>query len=225
MNLLSKIVLSMLLLIAVSVSPASATIHNVSGYILEDGTGLSGVTVTDNESIDTTVSNATGYYKLEGYTNQTSYILSANKAGYTTNTLQVDFLDADLTNKNITLVKTTLTAFLTDLSSIVTALTAMFIAVMALFMEPPLSLFIGIALFVMIIGLVARYLLKKVTGFENKRFISKSLTTESRSGARTEISNIMESEFKKKKIDFNRISKEADDIYDFKRSIDKGRFL
>lgn len=198
MNILTKMLVSMLLLIAISVIPASATVHNVSGYILESGTGLSGVTVTDNESIDTTVSNATGYYKLEGYTNQTSYILSASKTGYTTNTLQIDFLDADLTNQNITIAKTTITAFLTDLSSIVTALTAMFTAVMAVFMEPPLSLFIGVGLFVMIVGLIGRYLLKKVVGLENKRFISSTLTTESRSRARTQISNIMESEFKKK---------------------------
>ena len=199
MNILIKVLVSMLLLMAISVIPVSATVHNVSGYILESGTGLSGVTVTDNESIDTTVSNATGYYKLEGYTNQTSYILSASKSGYTTNTLQVDFLDADLTNKNITLSRTSLSAFLIDLSSIVTALATMFTAVMAVFMEPPLSLFIGIGLFVMLVGLIAGYLLKKVKGLENKRFISGSLTTESRSKARIQISDIMESEFKKLK--------------------------
>ena len=223
MNILTKVLVSMLLLMAISAIPVSATVHNVSGYILESGTGLSGVTVTDNESIDTTVSNATGYYKLEGYTNQTSYILSASITGYTTNTLQVDFLDTDLTDKNITLVKTTLNDFLTDLGLIIPSLVTMFTAVMAVFMEPPLSLFIGVGLFVMLVGLIARYLSKKVKGLENKRFISGSLTTESRSKARIQISNIMESEFNKKK--FDRISKEADDIYNFKRSIDKGRFL
>ena len=199
MNILTKVLVSMLLLMAISAIPVSATVHNVSGYILESGTGLSGVTVTDNESIDTTVSNATGYYKLEGYTNQTSYILSASKNEYTTNTLQVDFLDADLTNQNITMVKTTLADFLEDQVSIIPALVTMFIAIMAVFMEPPLSFFIGVGLFIMLVGLIAGYLLKKVKGLENKRFISGSLTTESRSKARIQISNIMESEFKKLK--------------------------
>lgn len=161
MNYLIKIVVSMLLLITLSVMPVSASVHNVTGYIMEDGTGLIGVTVTDNESIDTTVTNATGYYKLEGYTNQTNYILSASKTGYTTNTLTVNFGNADLSNQNITVVKSSITAFLTDLSVIVTALTTMFTAVMLVFMEPPLSLFIGVALFAFIVGIVGRYILKK----------------------------------------------------------------
>lgn len=161
MNSIIKIIVSMLLLTAVCVIPVSATLHNVSGYILEDGSGLIGVTVTDNESIDTTISNVTGYYFLTGYTNQTSYILTASKTGYTDNTLTIDFIESDLTNKNITLVKTTITTFLTDLSSIVTSLTVMFTAVMAVFMEPPLSLFIGIGLFVLLVGLIGKYLLKK----------------------------------------------------------------
>lgn len=53
----------------------------------------------------------------------------------------------------------TLTEFLANLTEIVTALTTMFTSVMAVFMEPPLSLFIGIAIFVMVVGLVARYLM------------------------------------------------------------------
>lgn len=162
MNSIIKIIVSMLLLTAVYVIPVSATVHNVSGYIMESGTGLTGVTVTDNESIDTTISNATGYYFLEGYTNQTSYILTASKAGYTDNTLTIDFIESDLTNKNITLVKTTITAFLTDLSLIVTGLTVMFTAIMTVFMEPPLSLFIGIGLFVLIVGIIGKYLLGRV---------------------------------------------------------------
>lgn len=190
--------LGLILLLSAFVLPVSASVHNVTGYIMEDGNGLSGVTVIDNESIDTTVSNATGYYKLEGYTNQTNYILSASKTGYTTNTLTVNFLDADLSNQNITVSKTTLTAFMTNLASIVTALTTMFTAVMLVFMEPPLSLFIAVALFAFIVGIVGRYILGKAKGLENKRFISSALTTQSRTGARTQISNIMESEFKKK---------------------------
>lgn len=53
----------------------------------------------------------------------------------------------------------TLTEFLTNLTEIVTALTTMFTSVMEVFMEPPLSLFIGIAIFVMVVSLVGRYLM------------------------------------------------------------------
>ena len=54
---------------------------------------------------------------------------------------------------------TSLAEFLTNLTDIVTALTTMFTSVMAVFMEPPLSLFIGVGLFVMLVGLIGRYLL------------------------------------------------------------------
>lgn len=52
-----------------------------------------------------------------------------------------------------------LTEFLANLTEIVTALTTMFTSVMAVFMEPPLSLFIGVALFAFIVGIVGRYLM------------------------------------------------------------------
>ena len=42
---------------------------------------------------------------------------------------------------------TTLTQFIGNISEIVTAITTMFTSVMIIFMEPPLSIFIGIALF------------------------------------------------------------------------------
>jgi hypothetical protein len=54
---------------------------------------------------------------------------------------------------------TDLTGFLANLTEIVTALTTMFTSIMIVFMEPPLSLFIGVALFVMVIGIVGRYLM------------------------------------------------------------------
>lgn len=44
-----------------------------------------------------------------------------------------------------------LTEFLNNLSEIITALTAMFKAILPLFMEPPLSLFIGIAIFLILL--------------------------------------------------------------------------
>jgi len=52
-----------------------------------------------------------------------------------------------------------LTEFLANLTEIVTALTTMFTSVMAVFMEPPLSLFIGVALFAFIVSIVGRYLM------------------------------------------------------------------
>ena len=155
MNLM-KVVL--LLAVLILIPNVSASIHNVSGYVYEDAVGLMGVTVTDNESIDSTTTNATGYYFLEGYTNQTSYILTASKTGYTDSSIDINFLDADLTSKDITIVKTTLTGFLTDIATIVTALTTMFTAIMAVFMEPPLSLFIGVALFMFLVVIVGKYL-------------------------------------------------------------------
>lgn len=54
---------------------------------------------------------------------------------------------------------TTLTTFIANLTEIVTALTTMFTSVMAVFMEPPLVLFIGVALFAFIIAIVGRYLM------------------------------------------------------------------
>lgn len=157
MNIIIKAILSIAVLLMIS-TVTSASLHNVTGHIYEGGVGLTGVTVTDNESIDTTVTNATGYYILDGYTNQTSYILTASKTGYTSNTLTIDFLDANLTGKDITIVKTSLTAFITSLTSIVTGLTTMFTAIMLVFMEPPLVLFIAVVLFVFIIGVIRIYI-------------------------------------------------------------------
>ena len=120
MNILFKMILTLTILISLS-TVGSASLHNVSGYIYVSGTGLSGVTVTDNESIDTTISNATGYYFLAGYTNQTSYVLTATKSGYTSNILDIDFLNADLINKNITIVKQSMLYSLWDMINQVTS--------------------------------------------------------------------------------------------------------
>lgn len=54
-----------------------------------------------------------------------------------------------------------LTEFLANLTEIVTSLTTMFTSVMEVFMEPPLSLFIGVALFAFIVTIVGRYLMGK----------------------------------------------------------------
>lgn len=156
MNLM-KVVL--LLAVLILIPNVSASIHNVSGYVYEDAVGLAGVTVTDNESIDSTTTNATGYYFLEGYTNQTSYILTASKTGYTDSSIDIDFLDAVLTSKDITIVKTTLTGFLSDITIIVTSLTTMFTSIMSIFMEPPLILFMGVLLLVFLVTIVSTYLM------------------------------------------------------------------
>jgi len=54
---------------------------------------------------------------------------------------------------------TTVTQFLANITEIVTALTTMFTSVMAVFMEPPLSIFIGIAIFAFIVRIVGGYLM------------------------------------------------------------------
>jgi len=160
MKSIEKMILSIFLLLLISVIPTSATLHNVSGYVLFDGSGMNGVTVSDNESIDTATTNITGYYTLGGYTNQTSYIITVDDYGiYKGSSLQVDFLEADITNHNLTMAFKSLTTYMSELTSIVTALTTMFSAVMIVFMEPPLSLFIGVALFAFIVSIVGRYLM------------------------------------------------------------------
>lgn len=88
-----------------------------------------------------------------------------------------------------------LTTFLNDLMEIVTALTTMFTSIMAVFMEPPLNLFIGVALFVFITGILIKY----IQGKKKMLFISGAMTTALRADTRQRISNIMESEFKKVK--------------------------
>jgi len=50
----------------------------------------------------------------------------------------------------------TLTQLLTNLTEIATSLTTMATSIMALFMEPPLVVFVGLAIFVAIVGIVRR---------------------------------------------------------------------
>lgn len=51
-----------------------------------------------------------------------------------------------------------LTTFLNDLIEICTFLTDMFISLMSIFMEPPLSIFIGCLLFLIIIDVIIKYI-------------------------------------------------------------------
>lgn len=50
----------------------------------------------------------------------------------------------------------TVTQLLTNLTEIATSLTTMATSIMALFMEPPLVVFVGLAIFVAIVGIVRR---------------------------------------------------------------------
>jgi len=130
---------------------------DVSGYVTESGTGLSGVSMSDNFSIDTTTTNATGYYIMSGYSDNASYLITATFTGYRTNSTIANTTALGVTDADIILTKTNLYSMLTDLDNIVTSITAMFIAIMALFMEPPLVIFVGIILFVFILGMLGKY--------------------------------------------------------------------
>lgn len=54
-----------------------------------------------------------------------------------------------------------LTDFLANLTEIITAITTMFTSVMAVFMEPPLSVFVGMGIFAFVVGIVGRYMLRR----------------------------------------------------------------
>lgn len=54
-----------------------------------------------------------------------------------------------------------LTSFLANLTEIITAITTMFTSVMAVFMEPPLSVFVGMGIFAFVVGIVGRYMLRR----------------------------------------------------------------
>jgi len=159
MKLIVKIMLSLFLLMVISSMPVSASIHNISGYVLDGGEGVLGATVTDNESIDLTVSNVTGYYILDGYTNDTNYMITASLPGHDDSSLLAEFANDSITNHNLTSSTISMTDFLVIITEVVTAVTSIFTAVMVVFMEPPLSLFIGIVIFVFIVGIVAAYLM------------------------------------------------------------------
>ena len=158
-SIIKKLIL-MVLFISLIIIPVSATEHNISGYVTKGGFGMYDVVVHDNESIDSTTTNISGYYFLSGYTNQTSYIISVDDYGvYKGSNLLANVIESDIINHNLTMSFKTLSSYLTDLTGIVTSLTTMFVAIMAIFMEPPLSLFIGIGLFVFLVGLIGKYLL------------------------------------------------------------------
>lgn len=79
--------------------------YNISGYVKSTtGSGITGVSVTNNltDASDTTI--ASGYYILQDLCNRT-YLITANKTGYTTNSTVATVSGANLANINITLTE------------------------------------------------------------------------------------------------------------------------
>lgn len=75
--------------------------YSIGGYVHDtNGTALPGITVYD--SVDSDVTNATGYYQVTGYVNG-SYTLTASPIGYTEGTVTVTVSGNNIENANITL--------------------------------------------------------------------------------------------------------------------------
>ena len=80
--------------------------YTISGYVIDQlANTLETVAVEDNESINSTSTNITGYYSLSSYYNGT-YNISFTKAGFDTGYLEV-VVAGDITNQNATLYDTT----------------------------------------------------------------------------------------------------------------------
>ena len=125
---------------------------SISGYVTESGSGLDCVTIDINGTATTT--NASGYYTVSGMAENVTHTVTASKTSYTTNTLDVPVTVSDVTDADLTLTKTTIGAFLASLVQIVTALTTLFTAIMAVFMEPPLSIFVGLGIFIFLLAMI-----------------------------------------------------------------------
>lgn len=78
-------------------------VFNVSGYVRNTtGSAIPGALVVNNLSATSNITNATGYYILYGLCNRT-YLFTANKTGYVTNSTEATINGVNLTNVNITL--------------------------------------------------------------------------------------------------------------------------
>lgn len=100
-NIIKYCIVLTLLLISINLGSA----ESISGYVFdENSNALNGVTVSDNTSIGSTTTNTTGYYYINGYTNLSTYIMTASKTGYIDNTLSVD-VNGNMTNTNITITE------------------------------------------------------------------------------------------------------------------------
>lgn len=106
MKIKEIILIFILISIFIPYSVYGANDRTISGYVFDvNGNGFSGVTITDNQSINTSISNSTGYYSMFGYNNSTTYILTTDKTGYLSSSLEIDVLTVDYTNANITVLK------------------------------------------------------------------------------------------------------------------------
>lgn len=100
-NIIKYCIVLSVLFISINIGSA----ESISGYVFdENSNALNGVTISDNASIGSTTTNTTGYYYITGYTNLTTYIITASKTGYIDNTLSVDVND-NITNANITITE------------------------------------------------------------------------------------------------------------------------
>lgn len=101
MKISRLLILSLILLTCISFANA----ESISGYITdENDNALSSVTISDNASIGSTTTNTSGYYYIDGYTNLTTYVLTASKITHIDNTLSVD-VDGNITNANISITE------------------------------------------------------------------------------------------------------------------------
>ena len=84
---------------------AAAEEYSISGYVFDmNSIALSGAAVSDNQSINSTTTNVSGYYSMGGYVNG-SYTIEASLSGYVSNSTISTVDGSDLTNQNITLAE------------------------------------------------------------------------------------------------------------------------
>ena len=148
-----------MLLISLLMLSGVASAVSISGYVTSGGVGLSGVSIDANGTATST--NATGYYIATGLAENVTHTITASKASYVTNTLDVPVTTSDVTDADIVLSNTSIASFLASLTEILTALTALFTAIMAVFMEPPLSIFVGLGIFLFILAMIKQALAAK----------------------------------------------------------------
>jgi len=83
-----------------NITETAPSTYNISGIITDnDGNTLTGVTVSDNQSVDSNTSYGAGIYNLTGYVNGT-YNLTFTKTGFDSEYLEVTISGADNTTAN-----------------------------------------------------------------------------------------------------------------------------
>ncbi len=76
------------------VSLTEIIVYNINGTVTYSGSPLTGVSVVDNASVDSDTTDASGYFNMSGYINDT-YQLTFSKTGYDTDYLDVTINGAD----------------------------------------------------------------------------------------------------------------------------------